>query len=43
VIKIEMIFFIAIEGENPAFRGGWPVMVMWIQCFNSRSRGDATE
>jgi hypothetical protein len=42
VTNIEMIFFITIEDESHAVRGGWPMTVMLIQCFDFGSRGEAT-
>jgi hypothetical protein len=30
VTKVEMIFFIIVEGESRAVRGGWPVAVVRI-------------
>jgi hypothetical protein len=34
--------FIAVEGRNRMVQGGWPTMVVRIQCFNLVSRGEAT-
>jgi hypothetical protein len=34
--------FIGLEGGSRTVRGGWPVAVVWIQCFSSSSRGDVT-
>jgi hypothetical protein len=33
--------FIAGEGASWIVRGGWPVVVVWIQCFDFGSRGEA--
>jgi hypothetical protein len=41
VVKIEMTFFIAVEGESRMVRGGWPAVAVWIQCFVFSSRGEA--
>jgi hypothetical protein len=30
--------FITVEGESQAVCGGWPVVMVWIQCFNFGSR-----
>jgi hypothetical protein len=42
VAKIEMTFFIAVEGQSRAVRVGWPVVVVPVQCFGFSSRGEAT-
>jgi hypothetical protein len=34
--------FIAVESGTQTVRGGWPTVVVWIQCFNFGSGGDAT-
>jgi hypothetical protein len=36
VAKIEMNFFIAMEGESLTIRGGWPAALVWIQYFGFR-------
>jgi hypothetical protein len=28
------------EGRSRAVRGGWPTMMVWIQCFGFSSRGE---
>jgi hypothetical protein len=38
VIKIEMIFFIAVDGKSQAVRGGWPAVVVQIQYFGFSSK-----
>jgi hypothetical protein len=42
VTKVDMIFFIAVEGGSRAVRGGWPAAVVRIQCVDFGLRGDAT-
>jgi hypothetical protein len=32
VAKVEIPFFITVEGESLVVRGGWPMMVLQIQC-----------
>jgi hypothetical protein len=34
--------FIAVESGTQTVRGGWPTVVVWIQCFSFGSGGDAT-
>jgi hypothetical protein len=41
VTKIEMTFFIAVEGGSQAVRGGWAAVVVQIQCFDFGLRGEA--
>jgi hypothetical protein len=41
VTKIEMIFFIAVEGGSGAVRGEWHIVVVLIQCFDLDSRRNA--
>jgi hypothetical protein len=41
VIKIEMIFFIVVEGGSGAVQGGWHIVVVLIQCFDFDSRRNA--
>jgi hypothetical protein len=41
VVKVEMIFFIPVKGENQAIQGGWPAVIVQIQCFGFGSRGKA--
>jgi hypothetical protein len=35
--------FIVVESMSQAIWGGWPAVVVQIQCFNFDSRGEATE
>jgi hypothetical protein len=39
--KIEMYFFIALEGGSRAVQKRWPAVVVRIQCFDFDSRGEA--
>jgi hypothetical protein len=41
VAKIEMTFFIAVEGGSQAVQGGWLAVVV-IQCFGFGSRWEVT-
>jgi hypothetical protein len=41
VAKVDIIFFIAVDHGSRAVRGGWPVAVVWIQCFIFNLRGEA--
>jgi hypothetical protein len=41
VAKVEITFFIAVEGGSRVVREGWPTAVVRIQCFASSSRGEA--
>jgi hypothetical protein len=43
VVKVEKIFFIAVEGETLAVRGGWSAVMVQIQYLSFGSRGEATE
>jgi hypothetical protein len=40
--KIEMTFFIAVEGETWAIWGEWPAALVQIQCFDFGSRWEVT-
>jgi hypothetical protein len=40
--KVEMTFFIVVEGGSQMVRGGWPVVVVRIQYFDFGLRGEAT-
>jgi hypothetical protein len=42
VTKVEMTFFIAVEGGSWAVRGGWPTVVVRIQYFGFDSKEEAT-
>jgi hypothetical protein len=42
ITKIEMTFFIAVEGSSWAVRGGWPTAVVQIYYFGFGSRGETT-
>jgi hypothetical protein len=33
--------FIATEGESRTIHGGWPTVVLWIQCSSFGSRGES--
>jgi hypothetical protein len=43
VIKLEIIFFITVEGVSQTVRGGWLAAAVRIQCFNFGLRGEAME
>jgi hypothetical protein len=40
--KVEMTFFIVVESESQTVRGGWPAVVVRIQCFSFSSREEVT-
>jgi hypothetical protein len=37
------VLFIAVKGGSRAVWGGWPIAVVWIQCFSFSSRGRTME
>jgi hypothetical protein len=43
VTKVEMTFFILVEGGSGAVQGGWPTaVVQFLKCFGFGSRREAT-
>jgi hypothetical protein len=40
--KVEMAFFIVVEGGIQTVRGGWPAVVVRIQYFDFGLRGEVT-
>jgi hypothetical protein len=41
VAKVEMTFFIAVDGGSRAVRGRWTAVKIRIQCFSFGLRGEA--